>query len=126
MKADTPMQALEDMEARAPCVKTLEGDLPMITCEDALDISFLSGQAAPIISEALASTRVGEVRERFLQQLSRCMLAELCEDDPVEADLGESIFEPASRMGLQPEESEDHWIRDETTATWTRVIIVPR
>ena len=27
-------------------------------------------------------------------------------------------------MGLPPEDSEDHLIRDETTATWTRVIVV--
>ena len=54
------------------------------------------------------------------------MVAELCEDDPFDSALGESIFEPGSRMGLQLEESEDHWIRDETTATWTRVIVIPR
>ena len=29
-------------------------------------------------------------------------------------------------MGLQPEETEDHWVRDETSATWTRVIVGPR
>ena len=29
-------------------------------------------------------------------------------------------------MGLQPEESGDHWMRDETSATWTRGIVVPR
>ena len=74
----------------------------------------------------MANTKVGEVREHFHQQLSKCMLAELYEEDPVDADLGESIFEPGSRMGLRFEESEDHWIRDETTATWTRVIVVPR
>ena len=29
-------------------------------------------------------------------------------------------------MGLQPEETKDRWTRDETSATWTRVIVVPR
>ena len=98
----------------------------MITCEDALDTSFLSSEVAPVISGALANTSVGEVREHFHQQLSKCMLAELCEEDPADADLGESIFEPGSRMGLQPEESEAHWVRDETMATWTRLTVVPR
>ena len=29
-------------------------------------------------------------------------------------------------MGLHAEETEDHWIREETPAPWTRVIVVPR
>ena len=33
-KADTPMEALGEVESKVRCVKTLEGDLPMIICED--------------------------------------------------------------------------------------------
>ena len=37
-----------------------------------------------------------------------------------------SIFDHGSRMGLIPGEDEDRWLHDEKTATWTRVIRVPR
>ena len=83
--ADTHMQAIEITESRAPCVNTLRGDLPMILCEEPLDISFLNSEMGRLISKALSSTRVGEVREHFNQQLSRCMVAELCEDDLVDS-----------------------------------------
>ena len=54
-------------------------------------------------------------------------MAQLCEDEEVlKEDVGESIFEPGSRMGLQSEEPEDYWIHDATAATWTRMVIVPR
>ena len=59
------MLALEEMESRVPCGNTLEGDLPMIICEESVDISFLNSEMVPLISEALSSTRVGEVREHF-------------------------------------------------------------
>ena len=49
------------------------------------------------------------------------MMVELCEEGQSDSEFGESIFEPGSRMGLQPEETEDYWIRDEPSATWTRV-----
>ena len=40
--------------------------------------------------------------------------------------VGASIFDYGSPMGLIPGELEDHWVRDLTTATWTRSIVVPR
>ena len=93
----------------------------MISCEEQTDISFLESSAAEAISKSLSNTEIAEVREHFTHHLQRCMMAELCGDV-----IGESIFESGSQMGLQPEETEDHWIRDETSATWTRVIVVPR
>ena len=93
------MDATEVMEARIGSVNAQEGKLPMVLCEDAIDISFFATSAAPIISEALASTKIGVAREYLLQRFTECMLAELREEDK---DLGESIFEPESRMGLQP------------------------
>ena len=59
--ADTPMQAIEMMEDRAPCVSTLKGDLPMIICEEQVDISFLDSSAGEMISKSLSKTRVGAV-----------------------------------------------------------------
>ena len=38
MKVGTPMQAIEMMEDRVPCVSTLKGDMPMIVCEEQMDI----------------------------------------------------------------------------------------
>ena len=79
------MQAIEVVESRVLCVNTLGGDLPMIICEEPVDVSFVSSEVGPLISEALYNTRVGEVREHF-QQLLGCIMAELCEDDPVGSD----------------------------------------
>ena len=52
------MQAIEMMEDRAPCVGTLKGDLPMIICEEQIDISFLDNSASEMISKSLSNTRV--------------------------------------------------------------------
>ena len=87
----------------------------MIICEEQMDLSFMECPEAEVITKSLANTEVGEIRERFTQHLKRCMMAELCEDDVT----GESIFESGSQMGLQAEVTEDHWLRDETSATWT-------
>ena len=69
--------------------------------------------------------------------MGQCLLSELCSVDSSEVsggvlpaglpdeELGASIFDHGSRMGLIPEELEDHWTRDRITATWTRVIVVP-
>ena len=43
-----------------------------------------------------------------------------------EAELGASIFDHGSPMGVIPDESADRWGRDLSTATWTRSIVVPR
>ena len=115
------MQAIEMMEDRVPCVATLKRDLPIIICEEQMDISFMESPEVEAIAKSLCSTEVGEVREHFTHHLKRCMFAELCGDV-----VGESIFESGSQMGLQLEETEDHWMRGETSATWTRVIVVPR
>ena len=66
-------------------------------------------------------------------------MAELCETEPSEGysagnapggipkeEVGASIFDHGSRMGIIPEESQDYWVRDLTTATWKRLIVVPR
>ena len=43
-----------------------------------------------------------------------------------EAELGASIFDHGSPMGMIPDESADRWDRDLSTATWTRSIVVAR
>ena len=53
-------------------------------------------------------------------------MAHYCEEeDPAEEDIGESRFEPNILMGLPIEEPEDHWMQDETIATWTRITMAP-
>ena len=59
--ASTPMQAIEMMEDRAPCVRTPEGGLPMIICQEQMDISFLESSSAEAISKSLPSMEIGEV-----------------------------------------------------------------
>ena len=53
------------------------------------------------------------------------MLLHYCEKDPTEEDRGESISDPDSLMGLPHDECTDHWVHDETIATW-RMIVAPR
>ena len=43
-----------------------------------------------------------------------------------EGNVGESIVEHGSRLGLEPEEVEDYWYYNAAAATWTRTIVVPR
>ena len=93
----------------------------MIICEEQMDISFMESPEVEVIAKSLSSTEVGEAREHFTHHLKRCMMVELCGDV-----IGESIFDSGSQMVLQVEETEDHWMRDETSATWARAIVVPR
>ena len=39
---------------------------------------------------------------------------------------GESIFEPASRVGLEASAAKDHWQYDPSKSSWTRFIVVAR
>jgi hypothetical protein len=101
--------------------------MPMITCDEPIDVSFLGSGYARDLSEAIACTRYGEVRRALDERVSDCLMAELCEDDRDRADpVGASIFDHDSSMGLGLDETEDHWVRDVPAGTWTRVIVVPR
>ena len=77
------MQAIEMMED----VSTLKGDLPMIICEEQIDISFLDSAVGEMISKSLSNTRVGEVREHFHHHLAKCTMAEFCEEDQSDSGL---------------------------------------
>ena len=50
------MQAIEMMEDRVPCVSTLMGDMPMIICEEQIDLSFMECPEAEVIAKSLANT----------------------------------------------------------------------
>ena len=69
-----------------------------------------------------ATLKVGGVRNYLHDRMKECMVARYCEGEPS----GESIFESDSLIRLPLDEREDHWMHDETTATWTRIIAVPR
>jgi len=130
------MEALENAEERTLHMASAEYYMPLITCEEPVDISYLKADCAVDLSDAIACTNVGEVRHVLDRRLSQCMMTELCEEESparvlsrggsLGAELGASIFDYGSPMGIIPDESEDHWDRDLTTATWTRSIVVPR
>ena len=112
--------------------------MPMTICEEAIDISYLGTLEAAGLSEAIGSTKVGELRKELEKKCERLLMSVLCGEDvsgdtrglqsdrEESEDPGGSIFDHGSRMGLIPGEDVDHWLRDEVTATWTRVIRVPR
>ena len=103
-----------------------------------MDISFLDSERARNLSDAIGCSRVGEVRHLLDGRLNQCLMAELCGEDlssglesiggseAPEDDRGASIFDYESQMGVIPEELGDHWIKDSSTASWTRYVVVPR
>ena len=107
--------------------------MPMTTCEDGVDISYLKVRKATMLSEAIGCTNVGQLRDRLDMQLNQCLLAELVESPGVLApggndpagdaspgeDMNESVFDYGSKMGQLPYAEGDYWDYDKTTATWT-------
>ena len=122
------MEALEEAEANTIHLTSLEYCLPLITCEEPVGISYLDSDYARDLSDAISCTRVGEVREALGRRVEEYLMAELCEDEGAESSdsIGASIFDHESPMGLDLDESADHWSRDEASGTWTRSIVVPR
>ncbi len=62
--------------------------MPMITCEEPVDISYLGRHCTEAISDAIVCSTVGELRERLDNQLQACLLSELCEDNTPEGSHG--------------------------------------
>ena len=120
------MGTLDMMEEGTVQIGEFEQNLPMMICEDGVDLSSTENDEAEMVSDAICNTKVGGVLDYLQDRLTECMVAHYCEDEPTEDNSGESIFESDSLMGLPLEEREDHWIHDETIATWTRIIVVPR
>ena len=130
------MEALEDAEEQTLHMTSLDYCLPMITCEEPVDVSFLGSEQARNLSDAIGCSRVGEVLHLLDRRLNQCMMAELCGEDfpsglasigePPQEELGESIFDYGSQMGMIPDGSADRWDRDPLKAMWTRSIVVPR
>ena len=123
------MEALEDAEEQTLHMTSLDYCLPMITCEEPVDISFLDSAQARDLSDAIGCSMVGEVRHILDRRLNQCMTAKLCGEDiasglpsiggPSQAELGASIFDYGSQMGMIPDGSSDRWDRDPSTPTWT-------
>ena len=122
------MEALEEAEAKTIHLTSLEYCLPLIVCEEPVDISYLGSDYARDLSDATCCTRVGEVRQALGRCVDECLMAELCEDEEAESSdsIGASIFDHESPIGLELDESADRWTRDEASATWTRLIVIPR
>ena len=75
MNALALMQSLEVLEENTRHIKTAEWHMPMITCEEPVDVSYLEGPRVAAISDAIACTNVGEVRRHFdgtIEALSCC------------------------------------------------------
>jgi len=121
------MKALDEAEARTIHLASSKRCMPLITCDEPVDISLLDSDYAQDLSRAMACTRIGEVRQALGRRMDDCMMAELCEDSKDRADpVGASIFDHDSSIGLGLDETEDHWVRDAAAGTRTRVIVVPR
>ena len=115
------MEALEDAEEQTLHMTSLDYCMPLITCEEPVDISFLDSEKARNVSDASKCINVGEVRHTLDRLLSQCMMAEFCEEDgpsgllstgnASDAELGASIFDYGSQMGVVPDEKVDHWDR---------------
>ena len=56
------MERLEETERNTQHIATSEWHLPMITCEDSVDLSYLENPRAKEIEVAIACTNVGSVR----------------------------------------------------------------
>ena len=114
------MEALDEAESSTIHLTSLDRCMPLITCDAPIDVSFLGSDYARDLSEAIACTRVGEVRRALGERVADCMMAELCEDDKANADpVGASIFDHDSSIGLGLDETVDRWVHDVAAGTWT-------
>ena len=78
------MEALEDVEERTLHMVSEDYYMPLTTCEESVDISYLKTDWAADLSDAIACANVGEVRHMLDRRLSQRMLAELCEEESLE------------------------------------------
>ena len=94
------MEAVEEAESKTLHLTSGDFYMPLITCDEPVDLSYLGTTGAQELSEAIACTRVGEVRRALMDRASDCLMAELCEDDASSADpVGTSIFDHDSTIG---------------------------
>ena len=56
------MEALDEAESSTIHLTSSDRCMPLITCDEPMDVSFLGSDYARDLSEAIACTRVGEVR----------------------------------------------------------------
>ena len=120
------MEALEEAESDTIHLVSMDCSMPLLTCEEPLNVSFLDTDYARDLSEAIACTRYGEVRQALEDRAVMYMMTELCDEKSTADQMGASIFDHDSPIGLEVEENEDRWIHDVAAGTWTRVIVVPR
>ena len=109
------MEALEEAEQRTMHLVSKEIYMPLITCEEPVDISYLRSDLAADLSDAISCTKVGEVRSALDRCWSQCMMAEICEEESptrvlsrggsLGAELGASIFDYGSPMCIIPDEA---------------------
>ena len=70
---DIAVDALGIMEVKVNRLEILGQRLPMSTCEDYVNLSFMNEEKASIISDAISSTKVGLVRDHLDHQLNEYM-----------------------------------------------------
>jgi hypothetical protein len=135
-----PLDFLEEVERCEEASIHINKVMPLMLCEEEMDLSFEEDENISKIAHALKHTPVSFVRDMLERQLATAML-ELYNIDKCPTDLrgsdgvspigstgsSSSIFDQGSRLGIVPEEDEeDYWVRNEGTSSWTRVILVPR
>ena len=70
------MQVSEEVKEETCHVTTEYRHMPMIICEEPVDVSYVESYRADAVSDAVACTNVGEVRRHLNDQLRQCLMAD--------------------------------------------------
>ena len=104
---------------------SLDYYMPLTTCEEPVDVSYLETDGVVDLSDAIACTNGWEVRHMLNRRLSQRMLAELCEEESSRFSRG-LYLEGAPQGKILEHRSSTLGARWASTATWTRSIVVPQ
>ena len=126
---DDLVDAMEDETVK---IDAVNGEPQRCIYEEAVDFSYIAISETELLEEASQITDVGGVLSQLSDRVASCMMRSLCQSVCPSVSIGtghsedESIFDPASRMGLEESRESDKWQYDASNASWTRFIVVPR
>lgn len=86
---------VEEMEKCATTVRMLNDGLEMITCEEKVDLSYLTNTQADLLDDAITITKFGGVRAQLDDRVASCMMQALT---PV-GSAAHSLQTPRKRWG---------------------------
>ena len=99
---------VEAMEDETVSITTLNGELQMRICEEAVDLSYIASADADLLEEAIGQTDVGGVRSQLDDRVTSCLRSSLFQAElPVDrrvqsagpGEEGEAIFDPRKQDG---------------------------